>query len=37
MFSSILHFVSGICDLAGGQDGVRVLAKVIDAFKFFNL
>ena len=37
MFSSILNFVSDICNLAGGQDGVRVLSKVIDAFKFFGI
>ena len=36
MFSSILGFVSDICNLAGGQDGVRVLAKIIESFQFFG-
>ena len=36
MFSGILGFVSDICKLAGGQDGVRVLAKIIESFQFFG-
>ncbi len=36
MFSGILSFVSDICKLAGGQDGVRVLSKIIESFQFFG-
>ena len=36
MFSDILSFVSDICKLAGGQDGVRVLSKIIESFQFFG-
>ena len=36
MISNILGFVSDICGAAGGQDGVRVLSKIIQSFQFFG-